>query len=163
MPETRHIYRVAVEWTGNQGPGTVGYTGYSRNHVIAAGAKAPIAGSSDSAFLGDPTRWNPEDLLVASISACHKLWYLHLCSLAGIVVTGYRDEAEGIMAEDATGAGRFVSAVLRPRVIIRPGSDIARAHRLHHDAHTRCFIANSLNFPVVCEPAIRVKDGPQVP
>jgi organic hydroperoxide reductase OsmC/OhrA len=163
VPHKRHLYRVVVEWTGNHGPGTVGYTGYSRDHIITAGAKAPITGSSDSAFLGDPTRWNPEDLLVASISACHKLWYLHLCSVAGIVVIAYRDKAEGVMAEDATGAGRFVSAVLRPHVIIRAGCDIEQAHRLHHDAHTHCFIANSLNFPVLCEPAIAVEGGPQVP
>jgi organic hydroperoxide reductase OsmC/OhrA len=163
MPDKRHMYRVAVEWTGNHGPGTIGYAGYSRDHIIRAGAKPPIAGSSDAAFRGDPTRWNPEDLLLASISACHKLWYLHLCSVAGIVVISYRDEAEGVMVEDATGAGRFVSAVLRPRVIIRAGCDIEQARRLHHDAHTHCFVANSLNFPVVCEPAIAIEDGRQVP
>ena len=103
---------------------------------------------------GDPARWNPEDLLLASISACHKLWYLGLCAEAGISVLSYRDGAEATMAEDRGGAGRFVSATLRPRITIKAGGDIAQAIRLHHDAHRYCFIANSVNFPITCEPTI---------
>ncbi len=156
MAGRQHIYRVTVEWTGNRGPGTTTYAGYDRDHIISAGAKSPIAGSSDPAFRGDATRWNPEDLLVASISACHKLWYLHLCSVAGIAVLSYRDDAQAIMQEDATGAGRFVSAVLRPQVVIRAGDDVGKAVSLHHDAHQHCFIANSVNFPIDCEPDVTV-------
>lgn len=149
-----HTYRVTVEWTGNLGRGTSGHAAYARDHVITAGLNAPIAGSSDPAFRGDPKRWNPEELLLASISSCHKLWYLGLCAQAGISVFSYRDEAEGIMAEDPNGAGRFVKVVLRPAISIRSGDDVAAAIRLHHDAHEYCFIANSVNFPIMCEPSV---------
>jgi organic hydroperoxide reductase OsmC/OhrA len=154
MTGKRHSYRVTVEWTGSRGLGTLNHSGYGREHTISAGKKPPISGSSDPAFRGDPARWNPEDLLLASISACHKLWYLGLCAKAGISVLTYRDEAEATMLEDPNGAGRFVSATLRPRITIRAGDDIAAASRLHHEAHEYCFIANSVNFPIVCDPVI---------
>ena len=157
MPGTRHSYRVSVEWTGNRGLGTLDHAGYGREHTISAAAKPPIAGSSDPTFRGDPARWNPEELLLASISACHKLWYLGLCAEAGIAVLSYRDEAEATMAEDPTGAGRFISAVLRPRITLRAGDDVAAATRLHHDAHAYCFIANSVNFPIECDPVISLE------
>jgi organic hydroperoxide reductase OsmC/OhrA len=152
-----HTYRVAVEWIGNRGNGTSGIARYGRDHTISAGAKPPIAGSSDPAFLGDRDRWNPEDLLLASISACHKLWYLGLCANAGVVVTSYHDEAEATMLEEANGAGRFLNATLRPRITIQRAGDVNEATRLHHAAHEYCFIANSVNFPIVCEPDIRVE------
>jgi organic hydroperoxide reductase OsmC/OhrA len=154
MAGRQHIYRVIVEWTGNRGSGTSNGAGYGRDHTISAGAKPPIAGSSDPAFRGDPARWNPEDLLLASISACHKLWYLGLCAEAGICVLSYRDEAAATMTEDPNGAGRFVSATLRPTITIQVGGDIAQAIRLHQAAHESCFIANSVNFPITCEPTI---------
>lgn len=158
MTQRQHTYRVAVQWTGNKGSGTSSYQAYSRDHTIAAGDKPTIAGSSDPAFRGDSKRWNPEDLLVASTSACHKLWYLHLCAEAGMVVIAYEDHAEGTMIEGDK--GRFTSIVLRPRVTIRSGDDAELAAKLHHDAHAQCFIANSLNFPVLCEPVITTSDSP---
>lgn len=151
-----HDYAATVRWTGNQGTGTSGYKAYSRDHDIAVPGKPVIAGSSDPAFRGDPARHNPEDLLVASVSACHMLWYLHLCATAGIAVTAYDDAASGTMAEDATGGGRFTAAILRPRITVAPGSDVARAVALHHEAHEKCFIANSVNFPVTVEPVVEV-------
>jgi organic hydroperoxide reductase OsmC/OhrA len=156
MAGKQHSYRVTIEWTGNRGLGTQDAAGYSRDHTISAGAKPAIAGSSDPAFRGNAARWNPEDLLLASIAACHKLWYLGLCARAGISVLGYRDEAEAIMVEEPNGAGRFAGAVLNPRVTIRAGGDVATATRLHRDAHEYCFIANSVNFPITCEPTISV-------
>jgi len=154
MAHTHH-YNITVRWTGNQGTGTSGYRTYGRQHEITAGPDKPsIAGSSDPAFLGDPTRWNPEELLVASVAACHKLWYLHLCSDAGIIVTDYVDHAEGTMEETAGGVGRFTSVILRPEVKIAPGCDVAKARELHDIAHEKCFIANSVNFPVTLEPRI---------
>jgi organic hydroperoxide reductase OsmC/OhrA len=153
MPYGEHKYRVLVEWIGNKGSGTSGYREYRRDHVIRAAAKPEIPGSSDAAFLGDPARWNPEDLLVASVSACHKLWYLHLCADAGIGVLAYVDEAEGTMI-DSPQQGRFVQIVLRPRVTIRAGDDRNLAERLHDAAHEKCYVANSLNFPIRCEPTI---------
>ncbi|MFM0202965.1 OsmC family protein [Paraburkholderia fungorum] len=152
MAHGEHKYAVSVQWTGNRGSGTSGYRDYGRDHIIAAGSKPEIPGSSDAAFLGDANRWNPEDLLVASASACHKLWYLHLCSDAGIVVVSYRDNAEGTML-DTPEQGRFSQIVLRPHVVIR-GGDVELATRLHHVAHEKCYIANSVNFPVLCEPEI---------
>ncbi|MDR3512334.1 MAG: OsmC family protein [Caulobacteraceae bacterium] len=152
MAEKQHRYRATIVWTGNRGAGTTGYRDYGREHEISVPAKPAIPGSSDPAFRGDPARWNPEELLVASLSACHQLWYLHLCSAAGVVVERYEDEAEGVMAEEADGSGRFVSVTLRPCIALAPGADLARAEALHHQAHACCFIANSVNFPVVVEP-----------
>ncbi|MYM32565.1 OsmC family peroxiredoxin [Duganella sp. CY15W] len=143
-----HQYQLTVEWTGNSGSGTSGYREYERAHTISAAGKPSIPGSSDPAFRGDAARWNPEELLVASAAACHKLWYLHLCADAGIVVTTYEDHAQGTMKDD-----RFESIVLRPRVTISAGSADTAA-QLHHAAHENCYIANSVNFPIRCEPVI---------
>jgi organic hydroperoxide reductase OsmC/OhrA len=152
---TKHHYHVTVRWTGNTGLGTSDYRGYERRHeILSEPGKPPIPGSSDPAFRGDPTRWNPEELLVAALSACHKLWYLHLCSDAKVIVTAYVDHAEGFMEELADGSGHFQRVILRPKVIVTPGSDIARARSLHEEAHAKCFIANSVNFPVEHEPEI---------
>lgn len=144
----QHRYHVSVGWTGNTGEGTARPAGYSRAHAIMADGKPPIAGSADPSFRGDPARWNPEELLVASLSACHQLWYLGLCAAAGIVVTHYADEAEGVMAEERDGAGQFTKVVLRPRVTIAAGGDREQAMALHERAHAMCFIARSVNFPV---------------
>ena len=149
-----HHYTVTVEWTGNRGTGTSGYRAYGREHVITAEGKPPIAGSSDPAFRGDAGRWNPEELLVASLSTCHKLWYLHLCADAGIAVLAYRDEAAGTMVEDADGGGRFSRVVLRPLVTVQAGNDADLALRLHRDAHAKCYVAGSVNFPVLVEAVV---------
>ena len=156
MGAKEHRYAVAVEWTGNTGAGTAGYRAYERSHeIFAPGAPKPaIPGSSDPAFRGDRSRWNPEELLVASLSACHKLWYLHLCADAGVVVTDYVDRAEGWMVEE-NGGGRFRRVVLRPVVTLASGGDAERARALHHEAHRLCYIANSVSFPVEHEPEIR--------
>ncbi len=150
----RHCYRIDLRWTGNRGPGTVSYRGYSRDHVISAPGKHEIAGASDPAFLGDAARWNPEEMLVASLAACHQLWYLHLCAAAGIHVMVYEDHAVGEMEEIAESGGCFVSVELRPRVTVPQGSDLRLAEDLHEEAHAKCFIANSVNFPVTCVPVI---------
>lgn len=150
-----HRYKVTVEWTGNTGAGTSNYRSYERRCEISAGpAKPPIPGSSDPGFRGDAARWNPEEMLVASLSACHKLWFLHLCAEAGIVVEGYVDDAEGVMEETADGAGQFREVVLHPKVKFAPCADLERARKLHDAAHAKCFIARSVNFPVRHEPEI---------
>jgi organic hydroperoxide reductase OsmC/OhrA len=154
MAQHQHTYTVAVEWTGNLGSGTSGYRDYGREHTIGAAGKADIAGSSDPAFRGNAERWNPEDLLVAAASACHQLWYLHLCADAGVRVLRYVDHAVGTMADPPGGQGRFTRIVLHPRVVIRAGDDRELALRLHRDAHARCYIANSVNFEIACEPVI---------
>jgi organic hydroperoxide reductase OsmC/OhrA len=147
-----HSYETTVTWTGNTGSGTSGYRDYERSHEISAAGKPAIPGSSDPAFRGDPARWNPEELLVASLSQCHMLWFLHLCSAAGVVVTGYRDRPVGAMTETADGGGYFTELVLRPEVSFAEPEQAARADELHEQAHELCFIANSVNFPVRCEP-----------
>ena len=152
MAEKQHVYAVKVSWTGNEGKGTASYRAYSRAHRISAAGKPDIEGSSDPSFRGNPAKWNPEELLLGSLSACHKLWYLGLCAQAGITVTGYEDHAEGTMAEEASGAGHFIRVVLRPRVSLAAGSDRSRAEALHHEANGMCFIARSVNFPVEHQP-----------
>ena len=152
---SEHHYRVTVKWTGNSGTGTSAYRAYERAHEITSSGKPLIPGSSDPNFRGDAKRWNPEELLVASLSACHKLWFLHLCADAGVVVTEYEDNAVGTMTESATGGGRFTRVVLSPRVTVRDAAMIEAAEHQHHEAHALCFIANSVNFEVLVEGEVR--------
>jgi organic hydroperoxide reductase OsmC/OhrA len=141
-----HRYDTCVAWAAD-GQGTKSYRSYSRNFTITAHGKADIAGSSDPAFHGDAARYDPEELLVASLSSCHMLWYLHLCSVNGITVLDYLDNATGTM-EVGDNSGQFVKAELRPKITIARGGDSTRALALHEEAHRLCFIARSVNFPV---------------
>ena len=150
-----HRYESTVRWTGNKGTGTSAYRAYSRDHEIVSSGKPAILASSDPAFNGDATRYNPEVLLVAALSTCHMLWYLHLCAVNKVVVLDYEDRASGTMEETEDGGGRFVEVTLRPEITVTAESDLETAKRLHHEAHEKCFIANSMNFPVGCEPVIR--------
>jgi organic hydroperoxide reductase OsmC/OhrA len=143
--ERQHHYSVSILWTGNCGHGTRSYTAYGRSYEVRIAGKPIISGSSDPAFRGDPERYNPEELFVAALSSCHMLWYLHLCSDAGIIVNSYEDNAEGMMAESDAG-GRFTGVTLQPVVKITGSSECAR--QLHEKAHELCFLANSVNFPV---------------
>lgn len=155
----QHNYEVRVEWTGNAGEGTKTYKSYRRDHIIASKNKPPIPGSSDPSFRGDRSRYNPEELLVASLSSCHMLWYLHLCAVNGITVLEYTDEASGIMKENEDGSGEFVEVTLRPIVKVNAGDDQARAAALHDEAHRLCFIARSVKFPVSVASEIRLEAG----
>jgi organic hydroperoxide reductase OsmC/OhrA len=153
--ERKHHYSTTTRWTGNLGTGTSAYKAYSRSHEIdGAGKSAPIAGSSDPVFRGDPERYNPEELLVGALSACHMLWVLHLCADAGIVITGYTDEASGEMVEHADGSGEFTRVVLRPRMQIADPARADEAKEIHHRAHAVCALARSMNFPVEHEVAV---------
>jgi organic hydroperoxide reductase OsmC/OhrA len=143
-----HQYKLTVQWTGNKGTGTSNYKDFERSYAIIANDKTVILGSSDPAFRGDKTKHNPEDLLLASVSSCHMLWYLHLCSEANIIVTNYIDNATGIMQIDATGGGKFTEITLHPIVTVFDLLMIEKANELHKKANELCFIANSLNFPI---------------
>ena len=156
MTDKRHTYSICVDWTGNQGTGTSAYRAYSRAHEISAHGKAAIAGSSDPVFRGDAARWNPAELLIAALSACHQLWYLHLCADAGIVVVAYSDNASGVEVEQANGAGQFESVTLRPRAKLAADSDENIARRLHDAAADKCFIACSVSFKVQHEPTFEL-------
>ena len=151
----QHTYKCEIEWTGNNGEGTKTYSSYRRDHVISCEGKPPIPGSSDPAFRGDRTRYNPEELLVASLASCHMLWYLHLCAVNKIAVLEYRDSAEGVMRENSDGSGEFASVRLKPQVQIAEGNDEQLAVDLHHRAHSLCFISRSVNFPVEVSPTVR--------
>ena len=150
-----HSYRVGVTWTGNRGDGTSTYGSYERAHEVRADGKPTILGSSDPGFRGDPARWNPEELLVAALSQCHLLWYLHLAAESGVVVTEYTDDAVGTMITEPDGSGRFTEVVLRPSVVVTDADVITRATDLHDRAHQMCFIANSVAFPVRHRPRVR--------
>lgn len=157
-PKT-HTYDLTVTWTGNHGSGTSSYRSYSRAHEVNAPGRPPLQGSSDRFFHGDADRWNPELLLVAAVSECHMLSYLHLCAVAGIVVTGYVDRPHGVMAQTDDGGGHFTEVLLRPEVTVASSDMVDRARALHQDANKVCFIANSVNFPVRHEPAILVQES----
>lgn len=143
-----HHYNANLIWTGNKGSGTMDYRSYDRDFIILIEGKTPIAGSSDSAFMGDKTKYNPEDLLLASISSCHMLWYLHLCAKNEIVVMEYKDDATGTMLENPDGSGKFEEVVLHPQVVIADKTQKELANSLHAEANKMCFIANSLNFKI---------------
>ena len=152
-----HDFTVNMRWIGNRGTGTSGYRDYGREHEISAPEKSyPIHGSSARTFRGDDTRYNPEELLIAALSSCHMLSYLHLCADAGIVVTAYEDSARGTMMLNHDGSGQFTQVVLAPVVTLDDPLKEAHANELHHEAHEKCFIARSVNFPVRCEPTVRV-------
>lgn len=155
----KHRYEVSCVWTGNRGRGTADYRAYDRLYDTASDGKPTLQGSSDPAFRGDSERWNPELLLVAALSQCHLLAYLHRCAASGVNVTAYSDAAEGVMVEDADGGGHFEEAVLRPVVTVAEESMVEAAERLHAEASKRCFIASSVNFPVRHEPRIVVGEG----
>jgi organic hydroperoxide reductase OsmC/OhrA len=153
-----HDYTTRVVWTGNRGEGTARYRAYDRTWDIAVPGKAPVHCSNDPLIGGDPAKMNPEDLLLSALSACHMLWYLHYAADAGIVVTGYEDNPVGRGEVGPGGAGRFVEATLRPLVRLKPGADLAAAEAIHHRIHAVCFIARSVNFPVVYAPVTVVED-----
>jgi organic hydroperoxide reductase OsmC/OhrA len=155
-----HNYEVHIDWTGNDGVGTKTYKGYRRDHTITSAGKPQIEGSSDPNFRGDRSRYNPEELLVASLSACHMLWYLHLCSANQVTVLDYHDAALGVMRENEDGSGEFLRVTLKPAVKISAGEDRAQALALHREAHHLCFIARSVNFPVEVTPEIAEATGP---
>ena len=151
-----HRYALELEWTGNRGQGTSGYRVYERSFDLRAEGKPTLAGSADATFHGDRARWNPEEMLLGALSSCHMLSYLHVCADAGITVVEYRDAAHGEMVLAADGSGRFTQVTLRPHVVIADGV-AETAQILHHLAHEKCFIANSVNFPVQCDATIEVR------
>lgn len=153
----KHSYSTSIIWTGNSGSGTKGYNSYKRDHIIKANGKPEIAGSSDPSFMGDSSKYNPEELFLASLSACHMLWYLHLCSNHHITVVYYSDEAEATLIEEKDGSGKFDSVTLHPVVTITQSKQIDTARAIHNEANRMCFIANSCAVSVLHKPIIKVE------
>ena len=151
MSKKQHEYTSRIAWTGNRGEGTSSYRGYDRTWDIATPGKPVVHCSNDPLLGGNPALANPEDLLLSSLAACHMLWYLHYASEAGIVVSSYQDDPVGIGESSPNGAGRFLRAILKPHIVLRPGSDLTKADAIHHRIHEVCFIARSVNFPVSYE------------
>ena len=147
-----HTYTLDLQWTCDLGTGTSSPQAYSRDHSVSAAGKPELLGSSDPAFRGDPERWNPEELLVASLAQCHMLWYLGLAAAAGVVVLDYTDQPVGTMIEEADGDGQFIEVTLHPTVLVSDASMVDKAEALHGPAHAKCFIARSVNFPVLNAP-----------
>jgi organic hydroperoxide reductase OsmC/OhrA len=143
-----HLYKTKITWIGNLGTGTSGYSDYTREHEIEIGSKAIIKASSDPSFRGNQELHNPEELFLSSLSSCHMLWFLHLCSAAGVIVVDYKDEATGVMEEENDGSGRFTEVMLNPIVTVKEERMISKVDSLHSKANKMCFIANSCNFPV---------------
>ena len=152
-----HTYELSVTWTGNRGDGTRDIRGYDRAHTISADGPPDLLGSADPTFLGDPQRWNPEQLFVASLAQCHMLWYLGLCARNGVVVSDYVDTAVGTMLTEPDGSGRFTEIVLHPVVVVESPDQVAKAEALHADAHKMCFVAQSVSCAVRHEPEIVVR------
>lgn len=152
----QHKYKLTVKWTGNKGHGTFDSRLYGRDHRIVIANKPDILGSSDPKFRGDTDKHNPEELLLASLSSCHMLWYLDLCASAGVVVVDYRDNAVGIMEEKSDRSGHFTEVTLQPVVTVAESSMVEAANELHKEANKLCFIANSVNFPVYHHPSCLV-------
>jgi organic hydroperoxide reductase OsmC/OhrA len=152
-----HTYELALRWTGNTGRGTTGYRDYSRDVEASAagGGKPTLLLSADKPFRGDPARWNPEELLVAALSECHLLSFLHVAVTHGVVVTAYEDAPVGTMTQEGIG-GRFTRVLLRPTVTLADAAHADLVPRLHQEASEACFIASSVAFPVDHEPVTRV-------
>lgn len=146
-PKDDHLYALRLRWEGNRGEGTAHYQGYDRTYRIMQAGKSDLLGSADPGFRGDPALPNPEDLLLAALSACHMLSYLALCARRGVVVLDYTDDAEGVLTFAGDG-GHFASVTLHPTVKVASPEQAALAEALHTQAHADCFIAASCNFPV---------------
>lgn len=154
--ERQHNYKLSLKWNGNNGTGTSDYKAYGRAYTIQIDNKHDLEGSSDPTFRGDKTKHNPEDMLVAALSSCHMLSYLHVCTVGGVVVVDYTDQATGLMETTSDGSGRFIEVVLNPVVIVADASMIEKANEFHKKASELCFIANSVNFPVKHIPVAKV-------
>lgn len=154
-----HHYSLTIKWTGNKGSGTSGYRDYARNHTVMVDQKEEIKCSSDPVFLGDKTKYSPEELMVAAVAGCHMLWYLHLCADSGIIVEDYLDHPVGTLIEYSDGSGHFTNITLQPVITVTDKSVIDKANELHKRANELCFIANSCNFIINHKPVYKLMEN----
>lgn len=152
-----HSYRLDLAWTGNLSTGTSGYREYSRDVLARSAGMPDLELSADRPFRGDPSRWNPEVLLLAALSECHLLSLLHVAVTHAVTVTAYTDAPQAWLEQEGIG-GHFSRALLRPRVTITDPAHRVLMPQLHEEAARACFIASSVNFPVDHEPETVVTD-----
>jgi len=148
---SRHVADIA--WTSTGG---FADNRYSRRHEIRFDGGATLVGSSSPAVvpepMSDPAGVDPEEALAASAAACHMLWFLDLARAAGLVVSSYADKAEAELGRVGPGKLAITRITLRPRIAFSGAApDAAALAGLHHEAHERCFIANSLKCEIVID------------
>ena len=153
--ESELIYKAEIEWTGNKGSGTFDYRSYGRSHIIRVPEKIPIQASSDSSFRGEKNKHNPQELFLSSISSCHMLWYLYLCSEEDVVVLDYADDATGILVMEPDRTGYFKEIILNPTVIVAEESMITSGMEMHDKARDKCFLANACSIPILHKPTVK--------
>lgn len=147
-----------LEWTGAHNGPTRDPATFSRDLDVSMETTTLLM-SSAPGYRGDPARANPEQLFVASLSACQALTYLFLAAKNQIAVVGYSDDAEGCLGA-VDGKIRMSQVTLRPTITLEPGANEARARTLVRKAHESCFIANSVATPVEVEPAFAFAEAP---
>ena len=152
-----HQYKLTAVWHGNKGEGTKNIRVYDRSHTISIDGKPTLQLTTDNLAVGDPSKLNPEDLLVSAIASCHMLSYLYVCALEGIIITSYIDYATGIMIEKESGGGSFKEVTLHPICEVADESLITKAIELNNIANEICYIANSVNFEVKCNPICKTQ------
>ena len=154
----QYQFQSKIEWTGNTGSGTFDPRSYDRSHTISVPTKKQvIEASSSSFFRGDESKLNPQELFLSSIASCHLMKYLHYCAENGIIVLAYEDHAEATVEENEDGGGKFVSVLLKPKIIVSEQNMVSEAIELHKTIGDKCFVANSCNFPIACEPQVSVE------
>jgi organic hydroperoxide reductase OsmC/OhrA len=144
----KHLFKATAKWASKQNP-ELASRFYSKSHTISLEGKPILEVSAAKAFKGDPSLYNPEDLLLSSLVSCHMMSYLYVCSQNGIEVLAYSDNAEATLEVNPDGSGRFTEVRLNPKVTIANSDKAEVAVALHKKANQLCFIANSCNFPVV--------------
>ena len=149
LMKREHEYTLALNWTGDREQSDIRN---DRLYEIQIDGKPKLLGSADKPFFGDPAMYNPEDLLMSALSACHMMSFLYLCRKNKIEIESYSDCPVGILKLNLDGSGQFEKVTLKPKVKVRNLSEASTADELHQLAGKLCFIANSCNFEIVYQP-----------
>ncbi len=149
-----HTFETTLAWPADAAQKLPPDPAFSRNSVLAAPGKPVIVASSPAVFGGDTARYNPEEMLMLSLSQCHLLTYLAIAAKKRMGILKYEDRVVGTLGMGASGKMQMVDVLLRPRVTVAKGTNLTDAHALHETAHASCFMANSVNFTVRNEPLI---------
>ena len=140
-----HKYQLKLNWTGGS---EIDAIQNDRMYEVLIDRKPTIYGSADKPFFGDPEKYNPEDLLLAALSACHMMSFMYVCRKLGIKVYHYEDHATGLLKINQDGTGQFEFAELKPKVKADHMPDGMIFKELNSRAAKLCFIKRSINFTV---------------